>query len=77
MLDGREEGGGGQEGHEGGRTGVYFAAEAQDRFAQAGAYHGAVLCVVVDDFVLTVLNEVAGCFSPWGWERCEGLEFVA
>lgn len=52
----------------GGRTGVHFAAEAEDCFAYAGADYGAVLCVVVDDFVLAVLDVVAGRLAPWLWK---------
>lgn len=39
-------------------TSIDLAAEAEDRFAYTCSYDGAVLSFVVDDFVLTVFDEL-------------------
>lgn len=48
-------------------TGVDLAAQTKNGFAYAGTDNGAILCFIIDDLVLTVLNVLARGLAPWGW----------
>lgn len=61
----------------GGRTGIDFAAEAEDGLADPGADDGAVLLLVVDDMVLPALDVVARRLVPSRGQGGERLELVA
>lgn len=48
-------------------TGVYFTTKAEYRVADACADDGAVLGLVINDFVFTILDVVSGSFGPSFW----------
>lgn len=47
-----------------GRTGVDFAAKAENSLAYTGPYYRAVLFFVADDLVYTAFDKVSGHFAP-------------
>lgn len=60
-----------------GLTGVNFPADADDGVAYACPDNGAVLCLVVDNLIHSVLDVVPGGLTPRCWQGRECLEFVA
>lgn len=50
-------------------TCVDFASETEDGLADACAYDGAVLLLVVDHLGFSALDEVSGGLCPWSGER--------
>ena len=58
-------------------TGVYLAAEADGCPPEASPDDGAVLLLVVDDFVFPAFDVLPGCVAPRSGEGREGLKLVA
>lgn len=50
-------------------TCIDFASEAEDRLADACAYDGAVLLLVVDDLGFSALDKVSRGLCPWSGKR--------